>query len=56
MAIKKKKISLFCYLLIFKRNKQQLKRCKFLNSVCERGFICVEKVYERGTFSVENGI
>ena len=32
------------------------KRCKVLNKVCERGTTRHQKVYERGTIFVKNGI
>ena len=32
------------------------KVCKVLDKVCERGTICQQKVYERGSFFVKNDI
>ena len=36
--------------------KSQCTGCNILNEVCKRGTICQQKLYERGTFFVKNGI
>ena len=33
-----------------------LRQLKVLNQVCEKGANCQQKVYERGTYSVKNGL
>lgn len=47
---------LYIYICFFLRQciHSSSKGCNILNSVCERGIICPQKVFERGTFSVKD--
>ena len=55
MTVKKsRKRSAFVIYLYLKT--VHLRQVKVLNQVCEKGANCQQKVYERGTYSVKNGL
>ena len=55
MTVKKsRKRSAFVIYLYLKT--VHLRQLKVLNQVCEKGANCQQKVYERGTYSVKNGL